>query len=417
MTTIKSVKVEIITIGDEILIGQIVDTNSAWMATELNTAGFELAQITSVHDDANHIIEALEMALKRADVVLFTGGIGPTNDDITKQTLCSYFDTKLVFNGAVYQNIERLFANRPNYKMNELTKAQAMVPEKCTVIQNEVGTAPVTWFDKAGKVVVSMPGVPYEMKRAMSVEIIPRLQKQFETPVIIHKTVQVYGYTESALALKIAEWESNLPEYTHLAYLPNSGVVKLRLSGFLENVLALEFVMNQQMDLLSQLLGNAVVATEDIPIEQLLGNLLMAGGKTVSTAESCTGGNIAHVFTSLPGSSTFFKGSVVAYANEVKENVLQVNSADIEIFGAVSQQVVEQMAVGVRKLLKTDVAIATSGIAGPTGGSDEKPVGTTWIAVCSDDQVLSREFRFGKLRDQNILRATQAALLLLKEII
>jgi len=417
MTTIKSVKVEIITIGDEILIGQIVDTNSAWMATELNTAGFELAQITSVHDDANHIIEALEMALKRADVVLFTGGIGPTNDDITKQTLCSYFDTKLVFNDSVYQNIERLFANRPNYKMNELTKAQAMVPENCTVIQNEVGTAPITWFDKAGKVVVSMPGVPYEMKRAMSVEIIPRLQKQFDTPVIIHKTVQVYGYTESALALKIAEWESNLPEYIHLAYLPNSGVVKLRLSGFLENVLALEFVMNQQLDLLSQLLGNAIVANEDILIEQLLGNLLIASGKTVSTAESCTGGNIAHVFTSLSGSSSFFKGSVVAYANEVKENVLQVNSADIETFGAVSQQVVEQMAVGVRKLLKTDVAIATSGIAGPTGGSDEKPVGTTWIAVCSDDMVVSREFSFGKLREQNILRATQAALLMLKEII
>ena len=417
MTTIKSVKVEIVTIGDEILIGQIVDTNSAWMATELNTAGFELAQITSVHDDANHIIEALEMALKRADVVLFTGGIGPTNDDITKQTLCSYFDTKLVFNDSVYQNIERLFANRPNYKMNELTKAQAMVPENCTVIQNEVGTAPITWFDKAGKVVVSMPGVPYEMKRAMSVEIIPRLQKQFDTPVIIHKTVQVYGYTESALALKIAEWESNLPEYIHLAYLPNSGVVKLRLSGFLENVLALEFVMNQQLDLLSQLLGNAIVANEDILIEQLLGNLLIASGKTVSTAESCTGGNIAHVFTSLSGSSSFFKGSVVAYANEVKENVLQVNSADIETFGAVSQQVVEQMAVGVRKLLKTDVAIATSGIAGPTGGSDEKPVGTTWIAVCSDDMVVSREFSFGKLREQNILRATQAALLMLKEII
>ena len=417
MTTIKSVKVEIITIGDEILIGQIVDTNSAWMATELNTAGFELAQITSVHDDANHIIEALEMALKHAEVVLFTGGIGPTNDDITKQTLCSYFDTKLVFNDSVYQNIERLFANRPNYKMNELTKAQAMVPENCTVIQNEVGTAPITWFDKAGKVVVSMPGVPYEMKRAMSVEIIPRLQKQFDTPVIIHKTVQVYGYTESALALKIAEWESNLPEYIHLAYLPNSGVVKLRLSGFLENLLALEFVMNQQLDLLSQLLGNAIVANEDILIEQLLGNLLIASGKTVSTAESCTGGNIAHVFTSLSGSSSFFKGSVVAYANEVKENVLQVNSADIETFGAVSQQVVEQMAVGVRKLLKTDVAIATSGIAGPTGGSDEKPVGTTWIAVCSDDMVVSREFSFGKLREQNILRATQAALLMLKEII
>ncbi len=417
MATIKSVKVEIVTIGDEILIGQIVDTNSAWMAIELNKAGLELAQITSVHDDANHIIEALKMALNRSDVVLFTGGIGPTNDDITKQTLCSYFDSKLVFDNSVYKNIERLFANRPNYKMNELTKAQAMVPEKCTVIQNEVGTAPVTWFDKDGKVVVSMPGVPYEMKRAMSTEIIPRIQKQFETPVIIHKTVQVYGYTESALALKISDWESNLPEYTHLAYLPNSGVVKLRLSGFQDNLLALEFVMNQQMDLLSQLLGNAIVANEDILIEQLLGNLLMANGKTVATAESCTGGNIAHVFTSLPGSSTFFKGAVVAYANQVKENVLQVNADDLAAFGAVSQQVVEQMAVGVRKLLKTDVAIATSGIAGPYGGNDEKPIGTTWIAVCSADTIVSREFRFGTLREQNILRATQAALLLLKEII
>ena len=411
------VKVEIITIGDEILIGQIVDTNSAWMATELNKAGFELAQITSVHDEADHITESLNMALKRADVVFFTGGIGPTNDDITKQTLSAYFGSKLVFNELVLENINRLFITRPNFVMNELTRAQAMVPENCTVIQNPVGTAPVTWFEKDGKVIVSMPGVPYEMKHAMSSEIIPRLQAHFNTPVILHKTVQVYGYPESTLALKIADWENELPEFISLAYLPNSGIIKLRLSGLSDDVLGLEFSMNQQVDKLSQLLGNAIVATEDIPIEQLVGNILTGQGKMVATAESCTGGNIARSFTSIPGSSGFFKGSLVAYSNDLKTDILQVSKADLEINGAVSRQVVEQMAQGARKLLKSDVAIATSGIAGPTGGTKEKPVGTVWIAVCSEDTMISREFHFGSLRDQNILRATQASLLMLKEIL
>jgi len=411
------VKVEIITIGDEILIGQIVDTNSAWMATELNKAGFELAQITSVHDEADHITESLNMALKRADVVLFTGGIGPTNDDITKQTLSAYFGSKLVFNELVLENINRLFITRPNFVMNELTRAQAMVPENCTVIQNPVGTAPVTWFEKDGKVIVSMPGVPYEMKHAMSSEIIPRLQAHFNTPVILHKTVQVYGYPESTLALKIADWENELPEFVSLAYLPNSGIIKLRLSGLSDDILGLEFSMNQQVDKLSQLLGNAIVATEDIPIEQLVGNILTGQGKMVATAESCTGGNIARSFTSIPGSSGFFKGSLVAYSNDLKTDILQVSKTDLEINGAVSRQVVEQMAQGVRKLLKSDVAIATSGIAGPTGGTKEKPVGTVWIAVCSEDTMISREFHFGSLRDQNILRATQASLLMLKEIL
>jgi competence/damage-inducible protein CinA C-terminal domain len=411
------VKVEIITIGDEILIGQIVDTNSAWMAMELNKCGFELAQITSIYDDEEHIIESLGLALNRADVVLFTGGIGPTNDDITKQTLAKFFNTKLIFDESVLQNIERIFANRPNLVLNELTRAQAMVPEDCTVIQNTVGTAPITWFEKVGKVIVSMPGVPYEMKQAMSFEIIPRLQHYFKTPVLIHKTVQVYGYSESALALKIADWENELPDYISLAYLPNSGVVKLRLSGLLDDVLALQFSINQQVDKLSQLLGAAIVAYEDISIEELIGNLLKSKGLMVATAESCTGGNIAHQFTLIPGSSEFFKGSVVAYANEIKTNVLQVSAEDLEEDGAVSQKVVEQMAVGVRKLLKSDVSIATSGIAGPTGGTAEKPVGTVWIAVSSANGTISREFRFGSLREQNILRATQAALLMLKEII
>jgi len=411
------VKVEIITIGDEILIGQIVDTNSAWMATELNKAGFELAQITSVHDNAEHITESLNMALKRADVILFTGGIGPTNDDITKQTLCAYFGSKLIYDESVLENIHKLFITRPNFVMNDLTRAQAMVPENCTVIQNPVGTAPVTWFEKDGKVIVSMPGVPYEMKQAMSSEIIPRLQSHFNTPVILHKTVQVYGFPESTLALKIADWENELPEFISLAYLPNSGIIKLRLSGLSDDVLGLEFSMNQQVDKLSQLLGNAIVATEDIPIELLVGNILTSQGKMVATAESCTGGNIARSFTSISGSSRFFKGSLVAYSNDLKTDILHVSKDDLEINGAVSRQVVEQMAEGARKLLKSDVAIATSGIAGPTGGTKEKPVGTVWIAVCSEDSMISREFHFGSLRDQNILRATQASLLMLKEIL
>ena len=412
-----SVKVEIITIGDEILIGQIVDTNSAWMATELNKSGFEIAQITSVHDKANHIVESLDLALNRVDIILFTGGIGPTNDDITKQTLTNYFDTKLVFDESIIRNIEQLFSTRPNFVINELTRAQAMVPEKCTVIPNLVGTAPITWFEKDGKVVVSMPGVPYEMKQAMNLEIIPRLQKYFQTPALHHKTVQVYGYGESALALEIADWENELPENVSLAYLPNYGIVKLRLSGTSNDILALEFIINQQIGKLSQILGSSIVAYEDIPIAELVGNLLITKGLMVATAESCTGGNIAHQFTMIPGSSAFYKGSVVAYSNEIKTNVLQISAEDVEKYGAVSQIVVIQMAENVRKLLKTDVAIATSGIAGPTGGTADKPIGTVWIAICSEEKTVSREFHFGSLREQNIERATQAALLMLKEIL
>ena len=411
------VKVEVVTIGDEILIGQIVDTNSAWMATELNKCGFELVQITSIHDDEKHIVDSLNLALERADVVLFTGGIGPTNDDITKQTLAKFFSTKLIFDDAVLKNIEQLFASRPAFVINELTRSQAMVPENCTVIQNLVGTAPITWFEKAGKVIVSMPGVPYEMKQAMSLEIIPRLQNLFKTPVLLHKTVQVYGYSESALALKIVDWENQLPEYVSLAYLPNSGIIKLRLSGLLDDMLALEFSINQQVDKLSQLLGDAIVAYEDVPIQNLVGDLLKENGLMVATAESCTGGNIAHEFTLIPGSSEFFKGSVVAYSNEVKTTILQVSAESLVQYGAVSESVVEQMAEGVRKLLKADVAVATSGIAGPAGGTPEKPVGSVWIAVSSAKMTISRQFRFGSLREQNILRATQAALLMLKEII
>lgn len=411
-----SVKVEIITIGDEILIGQIVDTNSAWMSVELNKAGFEIVQITSVHDDAAHIVASLNLALERADVVLFTGGIGPTKDDITKQTLSRYFGMQLVFNDEVYKNIERVLINRSR-AVNELTRTQAFVPDGCTVIQNRVGTAPVTWFEKKGKVIVSMPGVPNEMKHIMSTEVIPRLSQRYKTPTIIHKNVIVQGYPESALAMKIADWENALPVDIHLAYLPNYGIIKLRLSGISDDPLSLEFSINQQIAGLTEILADAIVAYDDTPVEEMIGNLLADKGMTLSTAESCTGGFIAHKITSIPGSSQYFKGSVVAYSNEVKVNVLNVLPGDIDLYGAVSKQVVEQMAVNVRKLLKTDVAIATSGIAGPDGGTAEKPVGVVWISVSSPNGVVSREFKFGNVRLQNIERTAQTAMLMLKDVI
>ncbi len=410
------VKIEIITIGDEILIGQIVDTNSAWMATELNKFGFEIAQISSVHDSAEHIIESLDLALKRADIVLFTGGIGPTKDDITKQTLCKYFNSKLVFNEEVFKNIENLLRNRQR-AINELTNSQAYVPDNCTVIQNMVGTAPITWFEKDGKVIVSMPGVPNEMKNAMRTEIIPRLHKKFKTPSIIHKTVIVQGYPESALALKIADWENALPSDIHLAYLPNYGIVKLRLSGSSDNELSLEFLINQQIAGLTEILGSAIVAFEDIALEVLIGNILELKSKTLATAESCTGGNIAHKITSVAGSSAYFKGSLVAYSNEIKEKVLHVPTEILEKHGAVSQEVVEIMAKEVRKLMNVDFSIATSGIAGPSGGTTEKPVGTIWIAVSSEEKTLSQMFKYGTNRIQNIERSTQTAFLMLKDLI
>ena len=409
--------IEIITIGDEILIGQIVDTNSAWMAVELNKAGFQLAQITSVHDEADHIKKALDEALLRADVVLMTGGLGPTKDDITKQTLCEYFGTKLVFNPDVLENIQQSYHTRQSV-MNELTKSQAMVPEKCTVIQNRAGSAPITWFEKEGKVIVSMPGVPLEMKTVMSEEIIPRLQKHFKTPAIIHKTVQVYGIPESQLALRLTEWENSLPEYLHLAYLPNFGIVKLRLSGAGQDEYKLEEAINQQIETLKSILGESIFAYEDKPVEKIIYEKLKISGLTVATAESCTGGNIAHRLTLIPGISDCFKGSVVAYYNELKINALGVSARDIEQYGAVSSQVATQMAEGARKVIQTDLAVATTGIAGPTGGTDEKPVGTIWISVSSPERTITRSFNFGQFARENFIeRSTMAALMMLNEMI
>ena len=409
--------IEIITIGDEILIGQIVDTNSAWMAVELNKAGFQVFQITSVHDDAQHITSAIASALAVNDIVLITGGLGPTKDDITKQTLCDFFDTKLIFDNSVLENVERIFRNR-NITINELTRNQAYVPEKCTIIQNLVGTAPVMWFEREGKVVVSMPGVPFEMKTTMNDEIIPRLQRKFQSKPVLNQTFQVYGYGESALAIKIADWENALPDFLKLAYLPNFGIVKLRLSGTLDDGEKMRKEMERHFSLLDEILGDAIIYRNDSPIEKNLGEDLRQAKMTISTAESCTGGNIARKLTSVAGSSDYFVGSVTAYQNEMKEKLLHVSAGDLRDYGAVSQQVVEQMAKGVRMLMSTDIAVATSGIAGPAGGTEEKPVGTVWIAVSTQNQMISRKFQFGKYARENIIeRSTLAALMMVKELL
>lgn len=408
--------VEIITIGDEILIGQIVDTNSAWMAQELNKEGFVVVQISSVSDDKNHIKASIKSAFSRADIVLMTGGIGPTKDDITKQTLCEYFDTELVFSEEVFLHVTKII-NSYNGSMNDLNRSQAYVPRDCIVINNEVGTAPITWFNKQEKVLVSMPGVPSEMKWAMSSEIIPRLKSQYKNNTLVHKHFLVHGYPESTLALKLENWENNLPDYIHLAYLPSIGLVKLRLTSEQQDAFLLENEMNKHIQALRDILGTNILFEEDIPIEVWIGKILKEKGLMLATAESCTGGNIAKMITSVAGSSDYFKGSVVAYHNDIKQRFLDVSVDDLEKHGAVSLPVVEQMARGVLNILDCDLAVATSGIAGPTGGSDEKPVGTVCIAVANKHQVLSKQFHFGTIRERNITRSTLTSFVLIKEFI
>ncbi|MCL2597460.1 MAG: CinA family nicotinamide mononucleotide deamidase-related protein [Paludibacter sp.] len=410
-------KTEIITIGDEILIGQITDTNSEYIAARMNANGFDVVQITSIHDEKQQIISALNSAFLRADVVLITGGIGPTKDDITKQTLAEYFGMRLIYSNLVYQNILELFKTR-SFVMNELTRQQAFVPENAVIFQNHAGTAPILWFErKDGKIAVSMPGVPYEMKMAMESDIIPQLHQRFDIQANVSKNILVAGIPESQLALKIANWENALPPNIHLAYLPQYGIVKLRLSGVSDNSLSLEFIINQQIAALTEILGKSIIAYEDISVEQIISMLLRNNDKTVAVAESCTGGNIAHRLTLLAGSSDIFNGGIVAYSNKLKISILGVKSDDIETYGAVSQQVVEQMAQGVFHITNSNFGIATSGIAGPSGGTAEKPVGTVWIAVCNKDKVVSKVFQFGNLREQNIERATQMAFLMLKDFI
>ncbi|MFR9166556.1 MAG: CinA family nicotinamide mononucleotide deamidase-related protein [Dysgonomonas sp.] len=405
-------KTAIITIGDEILIGQIVDTNSAWIAKKVTDAGFETEEMASIGDNAQQIKDTISDIFQRVDVILMTGGIGPTKDDITKKTLCEYFGTDLVFDESVLKNIENVISSFTT--LNELTRNQAYVPKDCTVIQNKVGTAPITWFEKGGKVLVSMPGVPYEMQYNMENEIIPRLLKKFDVEAYLSQSFIVGGYTESALAIKISGFENNLPEGFGLAYLPSPGLMKLRLFVKGEKRKAeLDF----QSEKLSNILGNAILANKDIPLEKILGERLFEKGLTIGTAESCTGGNIARMITSIAGSSRYFNGSIVSYANEVKSKTLGVSETDIEQYGAVSEKVVKQMAQGACRVLNTDCAIAVSGIAGPDGGTPEKPVGTVWIATAYKGEIITEKYMMGKYREANIQRASNIGMLQLLKML
>ena len=403
---------EIITIGDEILIGQIVDTNSAWMAQQLNLIGIKLKQISSVSDDADHIIEALNLAKKRAKVILITGGLGPTKDDITKFTLARYFNMGFRRDEETLKHIEGIF-QRSNRPMIELNRKQADVPDGCTVIQNKNGTAPCMWFEAEENIIVSMPGVPFEMMYLMQEEILPRLKQSFKLPFIVHKTLLTANIGESFLATEIESIEDSLPDHIKLAYLPKLGQVRLRLSaiGNDEQILHHE-VENYAQQIIAKIKAYVVVE-DDIAIEKAVLDMMQSQHLTLSTAESCTGGYIAHLITKHPGSSNVYKGGAVTYANELKESVLGVLSKTLASFGAVSEQTVREMAQGALDHFQTDYAVSVSGIAGPGGELPGKPVGTVWIAVASKHGIVSKHFQFGNKRIQNIERSASAALMMI----
>lgn len=406
-------KAEIITIGDEILIGQIVDTNSAWMGQQLNLLGIEVYQVTSIHDNHEHILKAFAEAEQNAELVLITGGLGPTKDDITKKCLCEYFDTELVFYPEVLEHVQSLLSAR-NVSINKLNRDQALLPASCTVLHNSAGTASGMWFERNGTIFVSMPGVPFEMEAIMIEEVFPRLVKMGITQSIVHKTVLTIGLPESMLAEKIEKWEDSLPDFIKLAYLPSPMMVRLRLSGYGTNQSFLEAEIDRQVKELITIIPEAVFGFDDDNLGIVLGRMLVESGKTLALAESCTGGNIAHFMTSNAGSSVYFKGGVVAYSNEIKNKLLDVPTELLESFGAVSQEVAEAMALGAQKALNADYAVATTGIAGPDGGSDEKPVGTVWIAVAGPSGVTSKKYIFKHNRERNIIRTTHTALNLLR---
>ncbi|WP_192821755.1 competence/damage-inducible protein A [Rufibacter sp. LB8] len=411
----KEITAEIITIGDELLYGQVIDTNSAFMGQELGNIGIRIKQITSISDDKQAICQALTDAISRADVILITGGLGPTKDDLTKHTLAEYFKTELQLHQPSLDDVEAIF-RRYNRPMLEINRQQAFLPASCTPVRNPLGTAPGMLFREQGTIIVSMPGVPFEMKRMMQDTVLPLLEQEFHLPKIIHKVVQTIGIGESFLAEIIADWEDNLPSHLKLAYLPHLAGVRLRLTGRATGSTdALEAEMQQQINQLSQLIAPHIFAHGEVTLEEAIGQLLKARNLTIATAESCTGGLIAHKLTSVPGSSAYFKGSVVAYSNDVKQAQLGVTPETLAQHGAVSEETVKQMAEGVRQLLQTDIGIATSGIAGPDGGTPEKPVGTIWIAYADAHQTIARKISYNKTRLLNIEYTTLQALNLVRQ--
>lgn len=404
---------EIITIGDEILIGQIIDSNSAFIAKELNNIGVSIVQITSTSDTEQAIINSIKSAETRAEIIIMTGGLGPTKDDITKHTIAKYFDTELVFNQDVYNHVKELLSSR-GISMNELNSKQAYLPKNCKVLFNKVGTASGMLFKQNGKTYISMPGVPFEMKYIIKEGVVPYIKNNFVTEEIIHKTILTQGIPESHLAKTIENWENNLPKELKLAYLPQPGIVRLRLSTKGKDRAKLISIIDNEAVKLNKIIPDAIFGYNEEKIEEVIYALLKKQNKTLSTAESCTGGYISSLITSIPGSSAIFKGSVVAYSNEIKTKILNVSDKTIEAYGAVSKGVVEEMSKGLLKLFNTDFVISVSGIAGPDGGTPEKPVGTTWICVATKDKTISEKHLLGEDRERNIRRATLVALNMLR---
>lgn len=409
-------KVHILTIGDEILIGQIIDTNSAWMAQQLNLQGAEVVEITTVSDTREGILKGLESAEANADVILMTGGLGPTKDDITKKVIAEHFGTGMEFHEQTHERLTRLF-ERWGRSMTSAHREQCYMPQNATILTNKMGTAPGMWFSEKGKVYASMPGVPYEMKYLMENEILPKLKEAFPAMPISHRTVLTVGEGESRIADRISDFADNLPENIKIAYLPGMGQVRLRLTGRGKDENALNELLDSKTIELEKLIPELIYGYEKETLPANIGQILLGKGMTLGTAESCTGGHIAHQITSNAGSSAYFQGSIISYSNEVKMKQLGVKAATLEAHGAVSQEVVQEMAIGAVENLSVDIAVAVSGIMGPGGGSEEKPVGTVWMAVASKERVIAEKITIGKSRAVNIQYTTVKALDLVRRFL
>jgi len=410
------VKTEIITIGDEILIGQISDTNGPFLASELSKNGFDVCRMNSLKDDVNEIVQSLNESAQRSDLVFITGGLGPTKDDVTRKAITRYFDCQWEENTAVLERIREFFSVR-GYSLTPLNREQAQVPEGSSIFMNPVGTAPGIWLTRGDTHFIFMPGVPFEMQQLIKDHILPELKDRFISSHHIHRNIATQGLPESYLADRLKNWQDNLPDNTTLAFLPAPGIIYLRLTASGNDPEILEQLLDENIKRLKKIIPDHLVHVGDETLEQLIAAYLVSRGQTLSIAESCTGGNISARIISVPGSSRYFKGSVIAYTNAVKQELLGVTSSSLASHGSVSQKVVEEMARGILDLYQSDFAVAVSGIAGPDGGTESKPVGLTWIAVANQDKIISRKFLFGTVRSVNIQKAANTALNLLREII
>lgn len=407
---------EIITIGDEILIGQVVDTNSAWMGRKLNDAGIRVNRITSISDDSREILGALRDAATRADMILITGGLGPTRDDVTKKTLAEYFGAGMRRDAETLEQVKRIFA-RYDTPLLDVNIAQADVPDNCTVLVNRNGTAPGMWFEADGRIYVSMPGVPFEMQYLMEEEVIPRITERFRLPALVHRTILTAGLGESFLASRIEAVDDALPAHIRLAYLPKLGQVRLRLSATGADRGSLSREVDEWAERIIAIIREYVIAEDDIPFEEVILDFMKQRNLTLTLAESCTGGYLSHLFTQVPGASAVYLGGTVSYANELKQQILGVSEETLRVHGAVSEQTAIEMAQGALKNLGSDYAVSVTGIAGPGGGMPDKPVGTVWMAAASASKTVTRLYQFGNRRAQNIERSATSAMLLLLNLL